>query len=90
MTAKTLEDENPMDFGIINKNGTIIGTCLHGFLNNNSLHQALLSYIRQARNIDNLAKLFNFSQFKQDELARLCNLLTKSIKMNEVSALIGI
>ena len=90
MTAKTLEDENPMDFGIINKNGTVIDTYLHGFLNNNSLCQALLSYIRQERKIDNLAKLFNFSQFKQDELDRLCNLLTESIKMNEVSALIGI
>ena len=47
MTAKTLEDENPMDFGIINKNGTVIGTYLHRFLNSNSLCQALLSYINK-------------------------------------------
>ena len=84
------EDENPMNFGIINQNGTVIGTYLHGFLNNNSLRQELLSYIRLSRNIDNPIKLFNFDQFKQDELDRLCNLLTESIKMNEVSALIAI
>ena len=83
-------DENPMNFGIINKNGTVIGTYLHGFFNNNSLRQELLSYIRLGRNINNPTKLFNFDQFKQNELDRLCNLLTKSIKMNEVSALIGI
>ena len=85
-----IEDENPMNFGITNKIGTVIGTYLHGFLNNNSLRQDLLSYIRLARNIDNPIKLFNFDQFKQDELDRLCNLLTESIRMNEVSDLIGI
>ena len=85
-----IENENPMNFGITNKSGTVIGTYLHGFLNNNSLRQDLLSYIRLARNIDNPVKHFNFDQFKQDELDRLCNLLTESIKMNEVSDLIGI
>ena len=70
--------------------GKSILTSLHGFLNNNSLCQALLSYIRQERKIDNQEKLFNFAQSKQDKLDRLCNLLTESIKMNEVSALIGI
>ena len=85
-----IDDENAMNFGITNKNGTVIGTYLHGFFNNNPLRQELLSYIRLTRNIDNPIKLFNFDQFKQDELDRLCNLLTESIKMNEVSALIGI
>ena len=60
------------------------------FLKNNSLRQALLSYIRLERKIGNLVKQFNFAQFKQDELDRLCNLLTESIKINEVSDLIGI
>ena len=84
------EDENPMNFGITNKSGTVVGTYLHGFLNNNSLRQDLLSYIRLVRNIDNPLKYFNFDQFKQEELDRLCNLLAESVKMNEVSDLIGI
>ena len=85
MTAKTLMVQ-VTGLGV----GQSILTSLHRFINNNSLRYALLSYIRQERKIDNLAKLFNFFQFKQDELDRLCNLLTESIKMNEVSALIGI
>ena len=84
------EDENPMNFGITNKSGTVVGTYLHGFLNNNSLRQDLLSYIRLVRNIDKPLKYFNFDQFKQEELDRLCNLLAESVKMNEVSDLIGI
>ncbi|MEK9629515.1 MAG: cobyric acid synthase [Nitrospinota bacterium] len=84
------ESENPMNFGIINPTGTVIGTYLHGFLDKNFFRQALLCYIRDQRKINNPSKPFDFNKFKEDELDRLCKLLTESISMSEVSKIINI
>ena len=82
--------ENPMNFGIINENGTVLGTYLHGFLDENSFRQELLCYIRGQRKIRNPLHLFNFTRFKQHELDKLCDLLTESVNMKEVSKIIKI
>jgi adenosylcobyric acid synthase len=84
------EDENPMNFGIINQEGTVLGTYLHGFLDNNLFRQELLSYIRAQRNVNQPSKPFDFTQFRQNELDRLSDLLTDSVNMEKVSKIIGI
>ncbi|MBC8283389.1 MAG: cobyric acid synthase [Nitrospinae bacterium] len=81
--------DNPMSLGIINLEGTVLGTYLHGFLDNNSFRQALLCYIREQRKVNRPSKLFDFTQFKENELDRLCDLLTNSVNMKEVSEIIG-
>jgi adenosylcobyric acid synthase len=83
-------DENPMNFGIINQGGTVLGTYLHGFFDNNLFRQTLLFYIREKRNIDKPSKPFDFTQFRQNELDRLSDLLTNSVNMKEISKLIGL
>ena len=83
-------DENPMNFGIINQGGTVLGTYLHGFFDNNFFRQALLCYIREQRNVDKPSKPFDFTQFRENELDRLCDLLTDSVNMKEVSKIIGV
>jgi len=52
MTAKTLVVQGTGWGGV----RWSILTSLHGFLKNNSLRQALLSYIRRERKIGNLVK----------------------------------
>ncbi len=84
------DDENSMNFGIINQGGTVLGTYLHGFLDNNLFRQALLCYIREQRNVNTPSKPFDFTQFRQNELDRLSDLLTDSVNMKEVSKIIGI
>jgi adenosylcobyric acid synthase len=84
------EGLNAMDFGITNQEGTVLGTYLHGFLDKNSFRQSLLCYIREQRKIDRPSKAFDFDQFKQNEMDRLCDLLSESINMKEVSEIIGI
>ena len=84
------EDENPMNFGIINQEGTVLGTYLHGFMDNNLFRQALLCYIREKRNINKPSKSFDFTEFRKNELDRLSDLLTDSVNMKEISKIIGI
>jgi adenosylcobyric acid synthase len=84
------EDENPMNFGIINQEGTVLGTYLHGFLDNNLFRQELLCFIRKQRNVNQPSKPFDFTQFRQNELDRLSDLLTDSVNMKEVSKIIGV
>ena len=84
------EGENAMNFGIINPEETVLGTYLHGFLDNNLFRQALLSHIRKQRNINQPSKPFDFTQFRKNELDRLSDLLSDSVNMKEVSKIIGI
>ena len=84
------EDENPMSFGIINQEGTVLGTYLHGFLDNNLFRQELLCYIREQRNVNQPSKPFDYTQFRKGELDRLSDLLTDSVNMKKVSKIIGV
>ena len=84
------EDENPMNFGIINQDETVLGTYLHGFLDNNLFRQELLYFIRKQRNVNQPSKPFDFTQFRQNELDRLSDLLTDSVNMKDVSKIIGV
>ena len=84
------EDENPMNFGIINQDGTVLGTYLHGFMDNNFFRQSLLCYIKRQRNFNKPPNSFDFTEFRQNELDRLSGLLRYSVNMKEISKIIGI
>ena len=78
------EDENPMNFGIINQDGTVLGTYLHGFMDNNFFRQSLLCYIKEHWIINKPSNSFDFTEFRQFELDRFSDLLTDSVNMKEI------
>ena len=82
------EYDNPMNLGITNNSGTVIGTYLHGFLDNDTFRQSLLSYVREKKNITPPTQSFDYCQFKQNELDRLEKLLSESVNMKKLSEII--
>lgn len=84
------QNGNPMDFGITNQAGSVIGTYLHGFLDNDIFRQSLLCYIREQRNVGRPSNPFDFTQFRENELNRLSDLLTRSVNMNKISEITGL
>ena len=78
------EDENSMNFGIINQDGTVLGTYLHGVMYNNLFRQSLLCNIKEQRNINKPSNSFDYTEFRQFELDRFSDLLTDSVNMKEI------
>ncbi|MBT5472411.1 MAG: cobyric acid synthase [Nitrospina sp.] len=89
-TLFTSKGEGSMSSGITNQDGTVLGTYLHGFFDNDSFRQSLLCYVREKRKIEMPSQPFDFTQFRQNELDRLSELLTESVNMKKISKIIGV
>ena len=73
-----------MNFGIINQEGTVIGTYLHGFLDQDQFRKNILSYIRSIKDIPEPQNQFNYAQFKTKELNKLADLIKNSIDLKTI------
>jgi adenosylcobyric acid synthase len=76
--------------GLSNEAGNVIGTYLHGFLDNDSIREAFLNYVRKKRNLPQPEEKFYYREFRSRQLERLADLVTQSIDMNEVKRIIGL
>ena len=77
-------EDNPMNFGIINNEGTVIGTYLHGFLDQDQFRQNILRYMRSAKGIPEPQSKFDYAQFKSKELNKLADLIKNSINLEAI------
>ena len=80
----------PYSLGLCNKEGNVIGTYLHGFLDNDPIREGLLNYVRRKRNLPQPEEQFNYREFRSRQLDRLADLVTQSINMNEVKRITGL
>ena len=84
------EGDCPYSLGLCNEEGNIIGTYLHGFLDNDPIREAFLNYVRKQRDLPDPLESFNYRKFRSRQLDRLADLVTQSINMNEVKRIIGL
>ncbi|MBC8286407.1 MAG: cobyric acid synthase [Nitrospinae bacterium] len=76
--------DDPMNFGIINQAGTVFGTYLHGFLDNDLFRENILRYIRNAKGLPEPKNKFDYAQFRTRELDKLADLVKTSINMEAI------
>jgi len=84
------EDDCPYSLGLCNEEGNVIGTYLHGFLDNDLIREEFLKYVRKQRNLPLPKEKFNYREFRSRQLDRLADLVTQSINMNEVKSITGL
>jgi adenosylcobyric acid synthase len=84
------ENDCPHSLGLCNEEGNVIGTYLHGFLDNDPIREGFLNYIREKRDLPQAKDNFNYREFRSRQLDRLADLVTQSINMNEVKRIIGL
>ncbi|MDH3255992.1 MAG: cobyric acid synthase [Nitrospinota bacterium] len=80
----------PYSLGLCNEEGTVIGTYLHGFLDNDPIREDFLNYVRERKGLPQPEETFNYREFRSRQLDRLADLVTQSIDMNEVKRIIGL
>jgi adenosylcobyric acid synthase len=77
-------EEDGYPLGITNKDGTIIGTYLHGFLDNDIFRNHLLNHVRQKRNLPHPEKLFDYTFFRKQQLDQLEQQICSALDMNQI------
>ena len=84
------EGDCSSSLGLCNEEGNVIGTYLHGFLDNDPIRESFLNYIRKQKGLPQPKEKFNYREFRSRQLDRLTDLVTQSIDMNEVKQIIGL
>lgn len=77
-------EDNSMNYGIMNHEGTVIGTYLHGFLDKDLFRKNILNYIRSVKQIKQPEVAFEYTQFRAQEIDKLADLIKTSINMEAI------
>jgi adenosylcobyric acid synthase len=80
----SFKQENPMNLGVINHEGTVIGTYLHGFLDKDLFRKNILRYIRNVKGIPKPETNFDYAEFRNREINKLTDLIKSSINMEAI------
>ena len=83
------DDENRI-IGSINKEGTVIGTYLHGIFDSDEFNLKLIEYIAKKNNIsiENINKEISYKEHKKREYDKLANLLKENIDIEKLEEII--
>lgn len=77
--------EDVRSLGITNPQGTILGTYLHGFLDNDKLRAHFLKHVRKLRKLPDTE--FDYRAFRTEQLDRLGDLAAQHLDMNQINKL---
>jgi len=86
---KTSNGNHPHHLGVTNERGTLVGTYVHGFLDNEDLRNSFLNHIRKLRNLPELQEYFNYRDFRQQHLNRLAKLMKDSLDMKQIKEIVN-
>ncbi len=77
--------------GAVSNNGNVIGTYVHGILDNDEFRLGLINYLRENKGISPLLRneLIIAKREKEEQYNRLADLIRKHIKMDMIYKLIG-
>jgi len=77
--------------GAVSNNGNVIGTYVHGILDNDEFRLELINYLRKNKGISPLLRdeLITAKKEKEEQYDRLADLVRKHIKMDMIYKLIG-
>jgi adenosylcobyric acid synthase len=77
--------------GAVSNNGNVIGTYVHGILDNDEFRLGLINYLRENKGISPLLRdeLIKAKREKEEQYNRLADLVRKHIKMDMIYNVIG-
>ena len=81
--------ENGYPLGISNEAGTVVGTYLHGFLDNDNFRNGFLRHVRRKRNLSAPETLFNYKNFREQQLDRLEQLVCGALDMERIEQFVN-
>jgi len=80
--------DSPLYAGMTDQQGTLVGTYIHGFLDNDALRVAFLKHVRSQRGLPSPDQAFSYREFRQQQLNRLAKLVSDSLNMEQIKEII--
>ena len=81
--------DHPLHLGLTNEKGTLVGTYVHGLLDNEEVKHAFLNHIRTLRNLPSPEETFNYRAFRDQNLNRLAKLVHDSVDMKKIKEIVN-
>lgn len=81
--------DHPLHLGLSNQKGTLVGTYVHGFLDNEEVRHSFLKHIRSLRNLPENDTAFSYREFREQNLNRLAELIRDSVDMTKVKEIVN-
>ena len=81
---KMLEDDADHTDGMINKQGTVLGTYFHGIFDNVNFTKKLLDNIKRKKGISKETEALDYNAFKQEEFSKLEKIFRENINVNAI------
>lgn len=81
------DEEDVRGLGITNAQGTLLGTYLHGFLDDDKLRSQFLRHVRKLRGLPDAE--FDYQAFRTRQLDRLADIAAKHLDMNRINKLVS-
>jgi len=86
---ESINGDHPLHLGLTNQKGTLVGTYVHGLLDNEKVRQAFLKHIRILRNLPSPEEAFNYRDFREQNLNRLAKLIHDSVDIKKVKKIVN-
>ena len=81
--------DHPLHLGLTNQEGTLAGTYVHGFLDNEDVRNYFLNHVRTLRGLPIPIATFDYKTFREQNLNRLAKLVSDSMDMNKVKEIVN-
>ncbi len=87
---KNVNTNHSETLGVVNTQGDILGTYLHGILDKDSFRNDFLNYVRKIRGKPLLNENWNYQDFRYQQLDKLENLISKNLDLNKIYNIMGL
>lgn len=76
--------------GYMNKNGQVLGTYIHGILDNDKLRRHLINQLRVKKGLPDLPIQFHYFQHKEDAYNRLADIVSEHLDLDYIYKIMGL
>jgi len=87
ITSRSEQPVNVMD-GFTNESGQVMGTYIHGILDNDSLRRHLINALRTKKGLAPLDEVFHYFEHKDAAYNRLADIVEKHLDMDYIDSLL--
>ncbi|MDP4093600.1 MAG: cobyric acid synthase [Bacillota bacterium] len=89
MADKEVNGDNPVK-GIMNIEGTVFGTYIHGIFDNEEFITGFLNNIRKRKGLGEISSKPDYKKFKETQFDMLADVLRKSLDMEKIKMIMGL
>lgn len=87
-SISAIKSKNGRNVGVINKDGKVFGTYLHGIFENDELRRSVINYLRKEKGLTETENDFSYEKVKELEYDKLASVVKENINLNAIKKIL--